>query len=157
MINSVLPFNTFERLVVVVSERAATTWRPRIAGAGPSTAQRMLLRFGSAMPALPGLTPPAEIRMWCYYNTAVFCCCLCFPPFAPLLLLMGRLPRIMQQCCPRLGNECQLALSGQRVLKVMMNEPEVRRFHRRRCPPTPPPPALPPAPPRPLHRPSHLN
>ena len=107
---------TFE--TAVVAERGL---RVRIAGVGLSRTQSLLLRMGSWLPALPGISPPTEIRPLMYFNASLFAMMIACPlPTIPFLLMIFNDPRSLASFLPNIGKQLALAQSGQRVLQTMM-------------------------------------
>lgn len=105
---------TFE--AAIVAERGL---RVRVAGQGVAPSQSALRRFGSRLPALPWLPPPAEIRELCYWNSCIFFMMICLPfPVIFVYLTMDD-PRTLANFSPLLGRQAQMAKSGQRVMQTL--------------------------------------
>lgn len=88
-----------------------------VAGQGLTRSQHALRRLGIFLPALPGLSPPNEIRALTYINGSLAIMCAVCPLFIPIAGVMQSGP--IGQAIPHLGLEIARARNGQHVLRAM--------------------------------------
>ena len=80
-----------------------------------------LARFGSMLPALPGVPPPTELRELAYFNSAMLASCCILGPLmlaSWVLFLQGK---ALATISPLLASQIALGKSGQYVVRTMRN------------------------------------